>query len=197
MPHVVIFDLETRKLADELPGGWDALKRGEGGVTAVAVWDTKHNRMFLYDDHTIAACAEHLESADLVVGYNSASFDIPIIEGILGRKLRLKHTLDLLTTIWNALRARGDRKVKGNKLDEVARRTIGRGKTGSGAMAPELARQGRWAELFSYCMSDTELTRDLFEYVVKRGGVNDMFGNHLVLDLPDWLRPKDHVSNGD
>ena len=194
--RVAIFDLETRKLADEVEGGWDAIKRGEGGITAVAVWDTKHKRMALYDEHTIEACAMHLEAADLVVGYNSASFDIPIIEGVLGRKLRLKHSFDILISVWEALRARGDRKVKGNKLDEVARRTIGRGKTGSGAMAPELARQGRWAELFSYCMNDTELTRDLFEHIVRTGGVNDLFGNHLTLKLPTWLMPKDEAAHG-
>lgn len=191
MPHIVVFDLETREMADDV-GGWDALKQGAGGVSAIAVWDSNTGRIHLYDDHTIRECAEHLEAADLVVGYNSAGFDVPIIEGLLGRKLRLRHTYDILTHIWDALRLRGDRKFKGNTLDEVAKRTIGRGKTGKGANAPELAKQGRWAELFSYCMNDTDLTRELFEHVIKKGSVNDMNGMPLPLEVPAWLKPKDN-----
>lgn len=195
--RIGIFDIETRKMSDELEDGWDALRRGEGGISAVAVWDTKYNRMYLYDDHTIEECAAHLEEVDAVVGFNSIGFDIPVIEGVLGRRLRLKHSIDILPMIWNALRKRGERHFRGNTLDEVSRRTIGRGKTGKGASAPELAKNGQWAKLFSYCMNDTDLTRELFEYILARGGLNDMNGNHLALDIPAWLRPKDTTSNGE
>jgi len=186
-----VFDIETRMMADELEGGFDALKRGEGGISAIAAWDSRAAKMALYDDHEIEACALHLESADLVIGYNSLSFDIPAIEGILGRRLKLKHHLDLLTTIWDALRLRGVKQFKGNKLNDVALRTIGRGKTGKGAHAPQLARDGRWAKLFQYCCDDTYLTLDIFKHVLENGGVIDVNGNFLPLIIPKWITQKE------
>lgn len=196
MPHIVVFDLETRLMADELEDGWEAMRRGEGGISALAVWDSEQRRTYLYDDHCVADCAAHLESADLVVGFNSRSFDIPIVEGILGRKLRLKHHLDLLTTIWDALRRTGVKQFKGNKLGDVALRTIGRTKTGKGAAAPQLAKDGHWAKLFQYCMDDVDLTRALFEHALETGTVVDVNGRELKLELPPWLKPKE-VPNGD
>jgi hypothetical protein len=189
--HYVVFDIETRKMADEVEGGFDGLKKGLGGISAIAVYDSLRGRTFLYDDHSLESCAAHMEKADVVVGFNSHSFDASAIEGILGRKLRLKCHLDLLTMIWDSLRKRGVHQFKGNKLHDVGLRTIGRGKTGSGAHAPQLAKDGRWAELFQYCADDTELTKDLFEHALTKGGVIDVNGNFLPLSFPSWVRLKD------
>lgn len=183
--HYVVFDLETRKLADEV-GGWDALKRGAGGITAICVYDSKTEQMYMYDEHTLEQCAEHLERATLVVGFNSEGFDVPVIEGLLKRKLRLRERYDILRKIWAALRAQGTA-LKGNRLHDVGLRTVGRGKTGDGAHAPQLAKEGRWAELFQYCTEDVRLTHDIFKFIRRKGGVNDASGHLLNLGGPDWL----------
>ena len=199
--HIVVFDVETRKLSQNLgcpekpcvhernSCGWDALKRGEGGLSVIALWDSYDNRMYLYDMHTMEGLAHHLESADVVVGFNSQEFDVKPIEGILNRKLRLKNHVDILQLIWTALRSRGVR-LKGNTLDEVAKRTIGRGKSGDGMHAPQLADEGRWAELFQYCMDDVDLTRELIFYIINNGGVIGPDGKFLPLDLPSILKAK-------
>lgn len=195
--HVVVFDVETRKLASDLvcsedcphermSCGWDALKRGEGGLSVIAVWDSVDDRTYLYDMHTLEALAHHLESADVVVGFNSREFDLKPLEGLLSRKLRLKTHVDILQLIWSALTARGQRR-KGNTLDDVSKRTIGRGKTGDGAHAPELADAGRWAELFQYCMDDVDLTRELWQYILDNGGVIGPDGRFLPLTLPQSI----------
>lgn len=183
--HVVCFDLETRKLADEV-GGWDALKRGEGGVSCLVVWDSITDHHHIYTSETLLAAAVHLESADVVLSFNGIEFDIPVLEGCIGRRVATKAHLDLLRLIWSAIAGRR----KGNTLDETAKRTLGRGKIGSGTSAPRLAEEGRWQELFTYCAGDVFLTRDLFRFVQEHGGVIGADGKLLYLHPPlhftDW-----------
>lgn len=183
--HVVCFDLETRKLADEV-GGWDELKKGAGGISCVVVWDNLTDHHHIYTSETLLAAAAHLEAADVVLSFNGIEFDIPVLSGCVGRRVATKVHLDLLRLIWNAISGRR----KGNTLDETAKRTLGRGKIGCGTSAPRLAEEGRWPELFTYCAGDVFLTRDLFRFVREHGGVVGSDGNLLYLHPPiafsDW-----------
>lgn len=177
--HVVVFDLETRRLASEV-GGWDALKRGEGGVSALVLYDNRTHRHHLYDAHTLDAGIRHLESADLVLSFNGLEFDLRVLAGLADRRIIAPNHLDLLQLVWKAL---GSRQGK-NTLDAIGRRTLGYGKTGDGAHAPALADEGRWAELFDYCVADVDLTRQLFKFVQNHGGVVSANGDLLRLDMP-------------
>lgn len=193
--RVVVFDIETRKLAQDLgcdikpcmhennQCGWDALKRGEGGLSVICVWDSLTQRVHFYDMHSILNCVAHLEAADIVVGFNSEDFDIKPLEHLIGRKLVLKKHIDILQLIWNALRERGKR-LKGNTLNDVCMRNIGQGKTGESMHAPQLADDGRWAELFDYCVSDVYLTLNLYRYIQEHGGVIGLDGTFLPVIVP-------------
>src|SRR6185369_1314166 len=160
--RVVVFDLETRLLAKHLSEdeayGWVLLKAGEGGISACCVYDFTDNWLYMYDEKSIKALAAHLERADVVVGFRSESFDVPVVEGVLGRRLRLREHLDLYACIARANAALGLIGQRGdNTLDAVCRRNIGRGKTGSGAHAPDLYSERRFGELFDYCAQDVRL----------------------------------------
>lgn len=179
---MVVFDLETRRLAAEV-GGWDALRSGKGGISAVVVWDSTTHRPHIYDSHRLADAAKHLEAADVVLSFNGIEFDVPVLEGVLGRRLVLPIHLDLLQLIWKSLTGRR----KGNTLDEIAKRTLNEGKIEKGTHAPALADEGRWGELFDYCLHDVELTRRLFRVVQRDGGVVGLDGNLMELPLPHWF----------
>ena len=183
--HVVCFDLETRELAQDV-GGWDELRKGAGGISCLVVWDSRTNHHNIYTAETLEAAAEHLESADVVLSFNGIEFDIPVLEGCIGRRLEIALHLDLLRLIWQAISGRR----KGNTLDETGKRTLGRGKIGTGTGAPTLAKEGRWEELFTYCAGDVFLTRDLFRFVQEHGGVIGADGKLLYLHPPvhftDW-----------
>lgn len=181
-PHTVVFDIETRKLAKDV-GGWANLKRGDGGVSAVVVWDNVSRRSHIYDQHTLSQAADHLENADVVLSFNGEDFDVPVLQGVLGRRLSLPVHLDLLQLVW----ARTTGRRFGNKLDELAQRTLGSNKSADGTLAPALADEGRWGELFEYCALDVQLTRDLFSFAQKYGGCITPNGEILLLDLPDWF----------
>ena len=182
----ITFDIETRKLADEV-GGWGALKSGEGGASAIVLWSTAANRPFLFDDNTIPEVIHQLEHTDLVLSFNGVGFDIPILEGLYGRKLRIHHHLDLLQLIWEALSDRSG-SHKGNSLDAVSARTLNKHKTGKGEHAPALAERGQWGELFNYCLDDVCLTRELFQFAQEHGGIIGVDGELLHLDLPPWFK---------
>jgi DEAD/DEAH box helicase domain-containing protein len=176
-PRIVFFDVETRKWAadlrpDDIEAGWDELRAGRGGAAAVAVYDTRDSWLYLYDDHSVESCARHLEAADLVVGYCSKKFDIPCVEGLIGRRLKLRDSIDVFVELSQSLEAVGFKGQKGDlTLDRIARRNIGRGKTNHGSNAKELARLGQWGKLFNYCSDDVHLTHDLFWKAVVDGGL--------------------------
>jgi DEAD/DEAH box helicase domain-containing protein len=180
--RTVVFDLETKRLADDV-GGWAKLKAGAGGISVLILWDSFTGRYHIYDEHTLEAAAEHLESADVVLSFNGEQFDRAVIEGLLGRRICLKQHYDLLLMIWDALPCR----QKGNTLGEVGERTLNSKKTGESILAPALFDQKRFAELHDYCLADVDLTLRLFRYVQQHGGIVGIDGSLLPLSLPDWF----------
>lgn len=185
---IITIDLETRFLAQDLEGGWADLKAGKGGCSALVMWNNMTERPHLYDDHCLSSAADVIEASLGVLSFNGVEFDIPVIEGILGRSLKIKHHLDLLQLVWDAL---PPGRHKGFKLTELAERCLGRSKTGDGALAPRLADEGRYGELFDYCLHDVYLTRKLFQFAQENGGVVDLNGEILTLNLPYWFKDVD------
>jgi DNA polymerase elongation subunit (family B) len=185
-PFFVAFDIETRQIAKQ-DGVWHSVRDGVAGITAICVVDSSTKRPYLYDMSSLEACANHLEAADAIVGFNSRDFDLDVIEDFLGRKLRIKHHVDMHRLIQAALK-KNHISGPGNTLNDVCQRTIGKVKSGKGREAITLAERGEWAKLFQYCMDDTFLTYELFEYIRAHGGIIGLNGKLLELPLSDWLR---------
>jgi DEAD/DEAH box helicase domain-containing protein len=185
-PHTLYFDLEVRRGPDEYGGDWERVRR-EGGVSVLCIWDEREGRPYFYDDHTLAEAAEKLSSADLVVSFNGAWFDVPLLENHLLRNISLVEHLDLFALVKSGL-DRAGKSFRGHGLDALAQATLGKGKNGSASRAPELARVGRWAELTNYCLEDVLLTRDLGHFIAREGYVIDKDGERLLLSVPDWYR---------
>lgn len=193
MARIIFFDLETRLWAEDLDPedpqhGWDLLREGKGGASAIALYDTKMQFCYTYDDHCALDCAKHLEAADMVVGFRSEAFDIPVIEGLIGRKLRLKARYDIYEEMAQRNAERGIVGGKGDfTLDTVCKRNLGRGKIDHGKNARELARQGKFGRLFCYCLDDVHLTKDLFARICRDGGMINLGGGFLPLPVPDYV----------
>jgi hypothetical protein len=193
MPRIVFFDLETRKWASDLDpenldAGWDALREGKGGASAIGLYDSDLDWCYTYDDHSIMAAARHIEAADLVVGFRSEKFDVPVVEGLLGRRLRLKQHYDIYAEI---ARANAERGLVGGRgdftLDAVSKRNLGRGKIDHGHNARSLTLSNKFGQLFNYCLDDVHLTRDLFARICRDGGLINLGGGFLPLPVPDYI----------
>ena len=188
--RICVFDLETRKGPEELDSdrerGWDKMRRGEGGISSLAIYDSDENWTYVYDDSEIEEIAAHLEKADVVIGYSSERFDLLVVEGLLKRKLVLQRHIDLYELIKTALAKAGIKQRKGeNTLGAVSLRTLGRGKIEKGEHAPQLASEGRWGRLYRYCMDDVRLTKDLYNAILFFGYVVDPHGSKLKITLPE------------
>ena len=178
--HSVVLDIEIAKEVPTTDGklDWEAAKRGECGLSVAVIWDSKTERYYLYDMHTIQLLCDHLEAADLVIGFNTDEFDIPIIEKLADRKLVLKGRYDILQKVWAQF---SERQYGGYKLADIVHRTLGLDKTGQGDAAPRLAAEGRYAELFDYCLNDVYITLQLWRHIEEHGHIIDRDGHELPL----------------
>ena len=162
---------------------WDVARSGGNGVSVMCISDYDTGIYTFYGGDTLEDGAIHLEDASCIVTFNGQGFDIPCLEGVLGRSLRLQGHYDILAEIREAL---GQERVKGTGLGPTCERTLGVGKLQSGERAPELFQKGKFPELYSYCFHDVYLTTLLFNHVMDFGFVVDPSGEKLCLRLPEY-----------
>lgn len=179
MTKIISWDLEIRDPVSDTEGGWDAARNGNCGISALVLFDSETDRYHIYGSDTLDEAVDHLNSADLLVGYNTLNFDCNVLFGVTGRYITVPQ-YDILAEIWNELGVRR----KGYKLDQVAQATIGIGKSGNGEFATALVAQNRWAELFDYCLGDVHLVRKLYDHIVDCGFIKGADGERLTLNKP-------------
>lgn len=167
-----VFDIEIQKTVEEV-GGWGAAREGKAGFACGVIYDSEDDCCWLYGPRDQEAFAAALEAPVVIVSYNGLNFDIPAIEGGLNRKLNTRSHFDILDVLVAQVGGR-----KGLSLENVAQHTLGRGKSGSGALAPvmyQLACAGgehgaqEMTKLLNYCALDVILTRNLFRFVQSHG----------------------------
>lgn len=131
-----------------------------------------------------------LERTDLVVGYNSDHFDIPILNRYYAGDLSKIRSVDLLAEIRESLGRR-------LKLDSVAEATLGVKKTGSGLEAIRWWQEGDIERVRAYCLHDVKITKDLYEFALKNGYV-EFFDfkkkKRIPLETAHWENGSDRAA---
>ena len=163
-PHVVVFDLETQHSAAEV-GGWN--KAHLMGLSVGVVWDSHEQGCTPYFEEDIDRLLEHLQAADLIVGFNIMGFDYSVLRGYSPFDFRRLNTLDILREVHQQLRYRVS-------LDALGRATLNAPKSADGLDALRWFKQGRLDLIADYCQKDVELTRDLFYFGLRE--------NYLLFD---------------
>jgi DEAD/DEAH box helicase domain-containing protein len=158
-PRIVVFDLETQRSAAEV-GGWD--KAYLMGISLGIVWDSRQQGFSTYFEKDVDALIEHLQSADLVVGFNIMGFDYSVLRGYTSFNFAQLNTLDILREIYARLRYRVS-------LDALSKATLDMPKSADGLQALQWFKAGQIDLLEAYCKKDVELTRDLFQYGLDNG----------------------------
>ena len=85
-----------------------------------------------------------MEKADMIVGYNIFSFDMPVIANYLGQQVNQLPMLDLMVAMKRKIGFRP-------KLDALCVATLGRGKIGSGLDAIRYYKEKKFDDLKKYC----------------------------------------------
>ncbi len=157
--HYCVFDVETRRSAQEV-GGWGRAERM--GVSVAVLYDSRLDDFLVFEEHQVAGMIDHLARCDLVVGFNNRRFDNRVLLPYGGERLARLPTLDLLEEVQRRLNYR-------LSLDHLAECTLGAKKSGSGLDALRWFKEGNMAAIVEYCKKDVAITRDLFLFGLANG----------------------------
>lgn len=176
---VVVFDLETRHLAEEV-GGWKYISR-LGLSLGVAY--TRSQGFLTFTEESVSDLVALLKGASLIVGFNHIQFDYEVLRPYTTENLRKLPNLDILLSIKGAL----GRRVS---LDHLAEVTLGLKKSGNGLEAVKWFREGNTEALERYCRDDVRITGDLYRYgLTNRHLLYRTKGMKLGKVAVDWPLP--------
>lgn len=156
--RAVTFDTES--VSDSLIRGHIDVEAQE--LTVVAIHDSSTGEYSSYVKEELFRLWPILEHADMLIGFNSNSFDIPLLNRYYPGDLSRLRSLDLLSEVQKVL----GRRVRLQSLSEA---TLGRGKSGDGLKASEWWKEGRTDKVREYCIEDVRLTRELYDYALLHG----------------------------
>ena len=187
MNDFVVYDTETQKLADEIPGGWNDVF---GMMMSSAVtYDSKTDNYNFWDHNSREKLCQYLNGKN-VVGFNSIMFDSKLLLGdnriieLDGSTKNDKYSwknIDIYVEIFRRIFQMDKsnypellKKMQEKKhqkgvfgLKDIAGATLNHTKSGDGAHAPVLFKEGKLAELYSYNLQDVRVTKELFQFIMK------------------------------
>jgi DEAD/DEAH box helicase domain-containing protein len=177
--RAITFDIES--ISDSLVRG--RVDVNEQELTVVGIHDSDTNEYSSYLKNELHKLWPILERADMLIGFNSDTFDIPLLNRYYPGDLTRIRSLDLLAEVYKTL----GRRIR---LQSLAEATLGRGKSGDGLKAGEWWKEGKFDKVREYCIEDVRLTRELYDYALKNGilkfkDLRDI--RDIKLDTSSWL----------
>ena len=173
------FDIETKNFLSEVE---------KIDLALVAIHDSLTDSYSSYLEEELAKLWPILERADMLIGFNSDHFDIPILNKYYPGDLTKIKSLDILKEIKNSY----GRRIR---LDQLAEGTLGKNKSGGGSDATDWWKAGEIEKVRSYCLDDVKLTKELYEFalannklIFKEGGAL----NEIKLDTSGWEKASNH-----
>jgi DEAD/DEAH box helicase domain-containing protein len=173
-PRVLYFDLETLRSAADV-GGWHHIDRM--GMALGVVFDSHTGEFTTYREAEVGALVAHLDTADLVVGYNVLRFDYQVLSAYEPRDYERLPTFDMLV----ALKAVVNQRLA---LANVGTATLARGKSADGLQSLRWVRDGRLDLVERYCRDDVALTRDVFEFALAENYLAFELGGRVLRTPP-------------
>ena len=154
----IVFDIETKNFF------YDVGKRDASllDLSIVCIYDSETNEYGSFLEEELPNLWPIIEKADVLIGYNSDHFDIPLLNKYYPGDLTKIKSLDLLQEIKKSLGRR-------LKLDGGAKETLGEGKIGHGADAMMWWKNGEIEKLRKYCLDDVRITKEIYDYALKNG----------------------------
>jgi DEAD/DEAH box helicase domain-containing protein len=174
----IVFDIETRNFFSDV-GSNDPSKLD---IALVAIHDSETGEYSSYLQEDLHKLWPILERADMLIGFNSDHFDIPLLNKYYPGDLTKMKSLDILKEIYTSYGRR-------MKLDQLAEGTLGRNKIAHGLEATEWWKKGDVEKIREYCIDDVRLTKEIYDFarannklIFKEGGKL----NEIKLDTTKW-----------
>lgn len=184
--RAITFDIETRMTS--LAGG-RGVDINDMDITVVGIHDSSTGAYSSFLKEDLPRLWPVIEGADMLIGFNSDSFDIPLLNRYYPGDLTKIRSLDILSEIYKAL----GRRVR---LQSLAEATLGKGKKGDGRQAMDWWEEGLYDKVREYCIEDVRLTRELYDYAKEHGYLKykDFKEKRDVkLDTSGWETPGGHA----
>jgi len=181
----IVFDIETSNTFYDTGSTDPSLL----DLSLIAIHDSETNTYYSYLQNELSALWPLLEKADILIGYNSDHFDIPLLNKYYPGDLRNIKSLDILKEIKNSIGKR-------LKLDHVADATLGVSKIGNGLDAIKWWKEGDIEKIRKYCLKDVEITKRIYEYAREHNKLHYKQGNVLAdipLDTSQWEASADNA----
>lgn len=176
--NVVIHDAET---INAVPGPHPTQERqmtwndlDAMGISVAALFDYRDMEYKVYMKDNLAALAQRLNTADMVVGFNVKKFDHALYRAN-GLPLKPENELRTYDIYEESIKAlgwkEGDARPSSMRLNDHLRSMFGEDavKIADGLEAPTMYKEGRIGELITYCISDVFREKRVFEYICTYG----------------------------
>ena len=181
----VTFDIETKDFFTDT-GSNDPASLS---LAVVCIHDSDTDAYASYFEEDLPKLWPVLERTDLLIGFNSDHFDIPILNKYYGGDLTRIRSVDLMKEIKKKL----GRRIG---LDAVASATLGKKKSGSGVFANVWWQKGEKQKVVDYCIDDVKLTKELYDFARAQGHIKYRDGKmlrELPLDPSRWEEMREYA----
>jgi DEAD/DEAH box helicase domain-containing protein len=179
----IVFDIETRNIFQEV-GSNDPAKLD---ISVVGIYDSETDSYATYLQEELNQLWPILERADMLIGFTSEHFDLPLLNKYYPGDLSNVRHLDILKEIKQQYGRR-------MKLDQLAEGTLGTKKSGNGFDAIKWWRKGEVDKIRSYCVDDVRITKELYDYALREGKLMFKEGpqvKEIILDTSAWEKAGD------
>jgi hypothetical protein len=180
----IVFDIETRNVFADVGKNDPTLL----DISLVGVWDSETDAYTSYLEDELNSLWPILERADMLIGFNSDHFDIPLLNKYYPGDLTKLKSLDILKEIHKSYGRR-------MKLDQLAEGTLGKKKSGHGLEAIEWWKKGEIEKIRQYCLDDVKLTKELYDFARENNKLTFKEGGKLYdikLETRDWEASNDN-----
>lgn len=176
----ITFDIETTNTFQEA----NSSDPKDLDLAVVCIHDSETDEYLHFFKENLHELWPILENADLLIGFNSNHFDIPLLNKYYAGNLFDIKSLDLLEKVQEVL----GRRIK---LDDLAFATLGEKKSGNGLESIVWWRNGEIDKVVNYCKQDVKVTLNIFQHAIKTGKLkypknsNGEIGE-IILNTSDW-----------
>jgi DEAD/DEAH box helicase domain-containing protein len=177
----IVFDIETRNVFQEVGSSDPAAL----DISVVGIYDSETDAYSTYLAEELHTLWPILERADMLIGFYSEHFDLPLLNKYYPGDLSAIRHLDILKEIRKQY-------GRGMKLDQLAEGTLGAKKSGNGLEAIKWWRQGEIQKIRDYCLDDVRLTKELYDHALAHGKLIFKEGpqmKEIALDVSAWETP--------
>ncbi len=174
----ITFDIETSNQFSDVGSSDPA----DLDLSIICIHDSLGDEFKSFTQEELSNLWPIIEKADMLIGFNSDHFDIPLLNKYYAGDLSRIKSLDLLKEVKKSL----GRRIK---LDTLAQGTLGKKKIGNGLEALTWWKNGEVEKVKKYCIEDVRITKELYEYAKKNGSLKypDMGTiKEIPIDSSSW-----------